>query len=309
MIKYFKSLFTSAKPGHRKPKVLFLLKLRDKIPGYSYGSSGLYNSARFVNEMLRNHGFESCLEQVVDANSIDREVHKLKPDVVVIEAFWVTPAKFKELKKLHPGVRWIVRNHSKPAFLAQEGSAFGWILEYFEQGIEVASNSYQGVEGLASLAESRGLDRELSTYLPNYYPLNPEILGPRDRARPKSVNIGCFGGDPTPEESRQSGPGRHRIRRPSAADPTLPRQRGSGRTRGLRLKITEGHLRRRPPSFWSTTPWYDHTSSSWLSSPTWTSSPRSSHSESFCCRGRGLPSAKTSPWSGVQRLEWLQGFP
>ncbi len=214
MIKHIKNLFKDkkAKPQNL-PKILFLLKNRTTNYGIGYQSSGLFNSARLVAEMLIDNGYDVNLRHVVDSNGIDREVHHFKPDIAIIEAFWVTPSKFEELQRLHPNVRWIVRNHSKPAFLSQEGSAFGWIKEYLKLDIEIASNSFEGVEGLWTAGESWGFSKsELNlniTYLPNYYTLPKcdrlpvkkgyqNVLTQYDNMLKVELgeeyfNIGCFG--------------------------------------------------------------------------------------------------------------------
>src|ERR1700686_515277 len=104
-------------------KVLFILKKNSYgySGSYGYGMSGLLNSAQFIVDMLNDNGVEAKLEIVNDNNDIDREVHKYKPDVVVVEALWVVPEKFDVLRKLHPRVKWIVRSHSDFPFLATEG--------------------------------------------------------------------------------------------------------------------------------------------------------------------------------------------
>src|SRR5215475_1365432 len=126
----------------KNPRVLFLLKERHDYHyghhhhhGHHHGkpafSSGLYNSAKFAYELLLANGFETKLVEVVDANSIDREVHSYRPDVVIIEALWVTPDKLAENARLHPSVKWIVRLHSEIPFLALEGIAVEWIKGYW----------------------------------------------------------------------------------------------------------------------------------------------------------------------------------
>ena len=162
-----------------KQNILFLLKQRSVYNDgeYSSLSSGLYNSARFVADMLAEQGFTVNLKQVVDANSIDRYVTLYRPDTVVIEALWVVPDKFKELVKLHPTVKWIVRLHSNIVFLANEGMAIGWIREYDTiDNVHIAVNSKDAEEVLELF-----LIKPL-IYFPNYYPTEQ-----------KTINVGCFG--------------------------------------------------------------------------------------------------------------------
>ena len=109
--------------------------------------------------MLQDAGVEAALAEAIDNNCIDRLVTEYNPDVVIIEALWVVPEKFDVLKKLHPGVRWIVRLHSDIPFLAGEGIAVEWIYGYAARGVEVAFNSPRASEDFGAL------------YLPNFYPL------------------------------------------------------------------------------------------------------------------------------------------
>lgn len=171
-----------------KTKTLFITCNRVKD---SYGiTSGLFNSARFVSDFLNTQGYESRLVAVQDANSIDRVVTEFGADVVIIEALWVSPAKFAELLAIprHANRRWIVRIHSKAPFLANEGLAFKWMSEYTEiGGIEIAPNTKELTRQLRwALPEGRWL------YLPNVYHFreHERHLDPRPN---NTLNIGCFG--------------------------------------------------------------------------------------------------------------------
>jgi glycosyltransferase involved in cell wall biosynthesis len=165
-------------------KLLFLLKKQTGYGQYSYSqTSGLYNSAKFVVDMLNGSGVQAKLVEVVDNNSIDAEVHKYKPDVVIIEALWVVPEKFDVLKKLHPQVEWIVRLHSDLPFLATEGIATQWIFGYLARGIEVAPNSPRLARDLFEITGDENI-----LLLPNYYPvqnIKHKCTG--------DLNVGCFG--------------------------------------------------------------------------------------------------------------------
>lgn len=192
---------------HSRNRILFVLKHRDAgMPGcWNYSdngghlSSGLYNSVRFVVDMLNCEGIEAKLVHVIDNNAIDREVTLFRPTHVVVEAYWVIPEKFEVLRKLHPKVKWLVRNHSKSEFLANEGIAFGWTLDYLKYGITVACNSKDATADMLNLARAAKVPQNV-VYLPNYYPLESD--GPvfdwrRDVlnkfAKFKTVDIGCFG--------------------------------------------------------------------------------------------------------------------
>ena len=169
-------------------KVLFILKRRESY-GEPYGDcedhnksygdgliTGLLVSVRLVVEMLQKAGVDAKLEVVHDNNDIDREVHKFKPHIVIIEALWVVPEKFKILTKLHPHVKWIVRLHSAVPFLANEGSAMKWIFEYVKyHNVAVSCNDARLYKELHELFMSKfgwpdcALEDKLY-YQPNYYP-------------------------------------------------------------------------------------------------------------------------------------------
>lgn len=168
-------------------KVLFICK-----KNYNYGfvshtrrSSGLFNSTKFVADALNNHGIEADVVEVVDNNCIDREVTLYKPTDVVIEALWVVPEKFRILKKLHPHVKWHVHIHSNIPFIANEGSAMEWILEYLKHGVKVIANCKKAYDGLYSLIGSDNL-----LYLPNVYP--SKFTAPKWKHR-DHIHVACFG--------------------------------------------------------------------------------------------------------------------
>jgi len=183
-------------------KVLFILKRREDYNAITHShiglSTGLYNSANFMNEMLANNGVESNLEVAIDNNCIDRLVNKHKPTHVIIEALWVVPQKFVILQKLHPNVKWIIRLHSEMPFMAGEGMAMDWLGDY-----GLLKNVIIGVNAPRMMREVRmylqiknsWTDKQADErviYMPNFYP--------QDYAKPKkidkkkdTIDISCFG--------------------------------------------------------------------------------------------------------------------
>lgn len=184
-----------------KNKVLFILKRRhdyDKNKHSEFGmSTGLFNSAWYMHEMLQNNGVESKLVVVADNNEIDREVSQFKPTHVIIEALWVVPSKFEVLKKLHPKVIWIIRLHSDIPFIANEGIAMDWLGDYASiDNLYVAVNSPRIYNELETYFENVSECKceklqEKVIYLPNYY---PQIYRQKWFDKDKDcINIGCFG--------------------------------------------------------------------------------------------------------------------
>ena len=166
-------------------RVLFVCK-KNETYGFSHAlkkSAGLYNSTRFVVEALDGNGAEAKLVEVVDNNCIDAEVAAFKPDACIIEALWVVPEKFKELKRLHPTVVWYVHLHSHIPFLALEGIALDWIVACNKLGVRLIVNSLDARLALHGVVDA--------VYLPNCYSLTPTVL--RAPKAKHVLDIGCFG--------------------------------------------------------------------------------------------------------------------
>lgn len=162
-------------------------------------SSGLWNSAKFVADMLEHAGIDTKVVHVRDANEIHREQVRFRATHVVVEAFWVAPAKFDELHRVSPHVQFIVRNHSETPFLAHEGVAFGWMLEYLKRpNVAVAPNAQRMLDETRFLARrlfptwtGADLDRRVPI-LPNYYRA-PRYAHERPACAKAHVDVGCFG--------------------------------------------------------------------------------------------------------------------
>lgn len=180
-------------------RVLFIVKKREQYCHHGYHDTlgGLYNSARFVVDMLDRNGFTASLVQVNDNNDIDREVHNFRPDVAVIEALWVVPSKFQELIPLHPKVKWVVRVHSEMPFLSLEGMAIEWIKGYMKYpNVYVASNSLRAtadVRSIVALTYGNFRANKYVIYLPNWYPAELRACPKKDDPNPYHLHIGCFG--------------------------------------------------------------------------------------------------------------------
>lgn len=182
-------------------KILFLLK-KNNLYGYNStptSKSGLLNSARITAEQITKHfDVATSVRICEDANSINKEIHEFRPDLCIIEAIWVLPAKFTELKKHHPSLPFIIRVHSQIPFLSTEGEAVGRIYDYLKlNNVYIGFNSYNTYKNFYGHSHI--------IYLPNIYShvykykipfresldyfLNKRKFHPEFRP----YNIGCFG--------------------------------------------------------------------------------------------------------------------
>lgn len=155
-------------------KCLFVLKDRLYLKGTSK-SYGLYNSAKMVADYLETIGNECKLVTVIDGNFIDKELYEYKPDVVIIEALWVTGAKLEELMKIHRyrHIKWIVRIHSDIGFLAAEGRALTYIEEYIKLKRDNLFISCNNKAFNKHLSNTCNYDFE---YLPNIVTIKPRKM-------------------------------------------------------------------------------------------------------------------------------------
>lgn len=182
-------------------RVLFILKRREDYNAVMHShvglSTGLYNSASFVHEMLLKNGVESKLSVVIDNNCIDREVTQYKPTHVIIEALWVVPTKFYILQKLHPNVKWIIRVHSEMPFMAGEGMAMNWLGDYAGfKNIVIAMNAPRMLREIKFYLQhkynwSDNEANEKVIYLPNFYPQKYEKK--KFVKNKEHIDISCFG--------------------------------------------------------------------------------------------------------------------
>jgi len=161
-------------------KVLFILKRREDFNPVKHSprglSTGLFNSASFVDQMLNDMGVESAMEVAIDNNCIDRLVTRHKPTHCIIEALWVVPQKFEILSRLHPNVTWIIRLHSEMPFMAGEGMAMDWIGDYVTfKNIVIGVNAPRMLDEVKTYLQIKQgwtdeeTDRRI-IYMPNFYP-------------------------------------------------------------------------------------------------------------------------------------------
>lgn len=185
-----------------RDRVLFILKRREDYNAGAHGhsvtlSTGLYNSANYVHEMLKEAGVHTKLVVVVDNNSIDREVTLYRPTHVIIEALWVVPSKFAILSTLHPNVEWIIRLHSEMPFMAGEGIAMDWLGDYVKNpNITISCNAPRFLREVRYYLKSvMGWDDKTAIrrviYQPNFY--TQKHVKKRHRKKDGYIDIACFG--------------------------------------------------------------------------------------------------------------------
>lgn len=175
-------------------KILFVLKERfyNDMHVKSYG---LINSSKQVAKYLESIGYDTKIVTVIDGNGIDREVYIYKPDMVIIEALWVTGKKLKELIEIkrYAHITWVVRIHSNIAYLNAETFALKYINEYIalnKSNLIVAPNNEKLCEYL-----SNALNYYLE-YLPNIIRIKHHHHNNNNDDLNKdsnTINIGCFG--------------------------------------------------------------------------------------------------------------------
>jgi len=150
-----------------------------------------------MNDMLLSNGIESHLEVVADYNKIDRQCWLYKPTHCIIEAIWVVPQKFRDLQRLHPNVKWVVRVHSEMPFLAGEGQAMEWIADYSGfKNIILAINAPRMLGEIRTYLQTRNGWTDAETqerviYLPNFYP--QEYKSKKFNRDKDTIDISCFG--------------------------------------------------------------------------------------------------------------------
>lgn len=176
--------------SRRMIRILFVCKKRGGPSYAGSGTYGLFNSASFVVDKLNTvpEKYHAGIVEAVDDNDIDRVVHAVKPDVVVIEAIWARPEKLLELSKLpkYKNVKWVVRVHSKATFLANEGIAIDWMWKYSAiKNVVVTVNNYEFYKDMLAV----GLPVE---YLPNVY-FAEYGLSRKERQCSEWIDVGCFG--------------------------------------------------------------------------------------------------------------------
>jgi len=182
-------------------KVLFILKRKENfnatVDTHIGLTTGLYNSASFVDEMLVSSGVKSNMVVVADNNDIDREVTRHHPTHVIIEALWVVPEKFAVLCRLHPNVKWIIRIHSEMPFMAGEGMAMDWLGEYVKfKNILIGVNAPRMfnetkfyLQHMMNWTDEQAQEKII--YMPNYYPT--DFLTKPYNINKDHIDISCFG--------------------------------------------------------------------------------------------------------------------
>jgi hypothetical protein len=170
-------------------KILFILK--ERFYGSSDSSYGLINSSNGIKDFLVDKRYDVKVVTVIDYNGIDKEVYNYKPDIVIIEALWVTGTKIKELSELprYKNIKWIIRVHSDMSFLCTETMALTYINDYIalnNPNVIVSLNNKEFIENLSITLNY------IFLYLPNIISIldDSTYIKSTDNT---VINIGCFG--------------------------------------------------------------------------------------------------------------------
>jgi hypothetical protein len=175
-------------------KILFILKER---PYYTNNTSvksyGLINSSKHLAMYLEDLGYHVDVVTVIDGNGVDKVLYDYKPDMAIIEALWVSPAKLKELMEMkrYAKIKFVVRIHSDIGFLSAETMSLSYVNGYIALGkknLSIAPNHKHFTEYL-SFALRHDLD-----YLPNIiHEVEHERWQNYARHDSHTINVGCFG--------------------------------------------------------------------------------------------------------------------
>jgi hypothetical protein len=169
-------------------KILFVLKERF-YSNINVKSYGLINSSKELAKYLEFIGNETKVVTVIDGNGIDREVFLYKPDMVIIEALWVTAPKLKELMEIrrYKKITWVIRIHSNAGFLSSETFALKYINDYIaleKENLIIGPNNKEFTEYLSNSLKYK------FEYLPNVV---EQYDNDNHSDENNVINIGCFG--------------------------------------------------------------------------------------------------------------------
>jgi hypothetical protein len=172
-------------------KILFILKKRF-YSNINVKSYGLINSSTHIANFLDTIiDVETKVVTVVDANGINKEVQEYKPDMVIIEALWVTGEKMKELIEIkkYKHIKWVVRIHSDIGYLSAETFALKYVNDYIaldKPNLFIAPNNEDFNDYLSNAM------RYNFTYLPNVI-ITEHKKYDNDEHNSHIMNVGCFG--------------------------------------------------------------------------------------------------------------------
>ena len=157
--------------NHRKPHVLIFYKSKSSGPHNSYQAGGLSANAHHSVAVLNKMGVKAEAHSVRDYHDLDSQLHHInhKHPVtnVIIEAVWVTAFQLERLGFLYPEIDFVVRAHSKAAFIVSEAEAVDLLREIIElhkkhPKLHFSSNNHEFAKSLAEVYGN-------CLYLPNLY--------------------------------------------------------------------------------------------------------------------------------------------
>lgn len=150
--------------------------------------SGLIAAASQNVEYLKSQGIKAELVTIPDANFLDSQIKQYHPKVVVLEAVWVNPEKFKTLIPANPFVEeFVIRIHSDMAYLAVEGQGLDWCLksQKISPKIKIAANCENFYNAINPALPNKFI------YLPNIF--DKPLTKSRKAQDYNRIDIGIFG--------------------------------------------------------------------------------------------------------------------
>ncbi len=166
--------------------VLFIIKDKD-INLFQKQVTGLVHAALANAEYLRSIGIKAEAISIPDANFLDSLLKQHQPKIVIAEAVWIQPSKFKTLLPANEFIKkFIIRIHSDFAYFAIESVGFNWMFDSLKESskIMLAGNCYNFAHNMQFITGDKFL------YLPNLY----EKSLAKFRKEPEEIiRIGCFG--------------------------------------------------------------------------------------------------------------------
>ena len=166
--------------------LLFVVKDRDANV-FQKQVAGLVGAAKGNVDYLKSRGIKAEAVSIPDANFLDSILKQYTPKIVIAEAVWLQPAKFKTLMPANEFIKkFIIRIHSDFAYFAIESVGFNWMYDAVKESnkIELAANCFNFADNIGYVT---GVPFH---YLPNIF---EKPLSKSRKEEEDTIRIGIFG--------------------------------------------------------------------------------------------------------------------